>query len=155
MRKKVLNMDYSESFIPAMMDMLARQQGEIFLYEQQHGYSLDDFIPKYMHSDFCNREMDAEFSFFHFKMAESCFPYIQQELRLKQGADTIGDAYWVGMMYRYLVLATGRPSREIVENISYKLNGTEPRSIVVIKKISQTPPKYPRASAQISKKPLS
>lgn len=118
MRKKVLNMDYSESFIPAMMDMLARQQGEIFLYAQQHGYSLDDFIPKYMHSDFCNREMDAEFSFFHFKMAESCFPYIQQELRLKQGADTIGDAYWVGMMYRYLVLATGRPSREIVENIS-------------------------------------
>ena len=44
---------------------------------------------------------------------------------------------------------------EIVDNILYKLNGTEPRSIVVIKKISQTPPKYPRASAQISKKPLS
>ena len=29
------------------------------------------------------------------------------------------------------------------------------RYIILTKKISQTPPKYPRASAQISKKPLS
>lgn len=43
---------------------------------------------------------------------------------------------------------------EIVDNISYKLNGTEPRSIVVIKKISQTPTQFPRKSKKISTKPL-
>ena len=43
---------------------------------------------------------------------------------------------------------------EIVDNISYKLNSTEPRSIVVIKKISQTPTQYPRKSKKISTKPL-
>lgn len=43
---------------------------------------------------------------------------------------------------------------EIIENISYKLNGTEPRSIVVIKKISQTPTQFPRKSKKISTKPL-
>lgn len=43
---------------------------------------------------------------------------------------------------------------EIIDNISYKLNGTEPRSIVVIKKISQTPTQFPRKSKKISTKPL-
>ena len=43
---------------------------------------------------------------------------------------------------------------EIVDNISYKLNGTEPRSIVVIKKISQTPTKYPRKPKKIDTRPL-
>lgn len=43
---------------------------------------------------------------------------------------------------------------EIFDNISYKLNGTEPRSIVVIKKISQTPTQFPRKSKKISTKPL-
>ena len=43
---------------------------------------------------------------------------------------------------------------EIVDNVSYKLNGTEPRSIVVIKKISQTPTQFPRKSKKISTKPL-
>ena len=99
------------------MDLIAKQQGEIFLYAQQNGYNMEDFIPKYMRSDFCNREMDAECSFFHFKMAESCFPYIQQESHLEKGPDGIGDAYWIGMMYRYLVFATGHPSRKILEEI--------------------------------------
>lgn len=36
----------------------------------------------------------------------------------------------------------------------YDLLDSGERSIVLIKKISQTPPKYPRASAQIAKKPL-
>lgn len=43
---------------------------------------------------------------------------------------------------------------EVIDNISYKLNGTEPRSIVVIKKISQTPTQFPRKSKKISTKPL-
>ena len=37
---------------------------------------------------------------------------------------------------------------------TYTLSNGDPRSVVLIKKISQTSPKYPRASAVISKKPL-
>ncbi len=43
---------------------------------------------------------------------------------------------------------------EVVDNISYKLNGTELRSIVIVKKISQTPTQYPRKSKKILTKPL-
>lgn len=38
--------------------------------------------------------------------------------------------------------------------IPYKLPTEEERTIVIIKKISQTPTRYPRSSARISKKPL-
>lgn len=43
---------------------------------------------------------------------------------------------------------------EVVSNVSYKLNGTEPRSIVVVKKISQTPTQFPRKAKNISARPL-
>lgn len=36
----------------------------------------------------------------------------------------------------------------------YNLPGGDPRTLVVLKKVSPTPPKYPRYSAQIAKKPL-
>jgi 16S rRNA (guanine(527)-N(7))-methyltransferase RsmG len=43
---------------------------------------------------------------------------------------------------------------EIIDNVSYKLSNSDPRSIVIIKKISQTPTKYPRKSKKISSQPL-
>lgn len=43
---------------------------------------------------------------------------------------------------------------KIVAEKSFSLSDGGERTIVVIKKISQVPPKYPRISAQIAKKPL-
>jgi 16S rRNA (guanine527-N7)-methyltransferase len=43
---------------------------------------------------------------------------------------------------------------EIVQNTMFDLAENMPRRIVEIKKISQTPTKYPRASAKIASKPL-
>ena len=43
---------------------------------------------------------------------------------------------------------------KIVDEKSFTLSDGGERTIVVIKKISQVPPKYPRVSAQIAKKPL-
>ncbi len=45
-------------------------------------------------------------------------------------------------------------SGKIVDEKSFTLSDGGERTIVVIKKISQVPPKYPRVSAQIAKKPL-
>ncbi len=43
---------------------------------------------------------------------------------------------------------------QVADNISYKLNNTEPRSLVIVNKLSQTPTQYPRKSKKISSKPL-
>ncbi len=43
---------------------------------------------------------------------------------------------------------------EIVEVKQYFLSDMGERNLVIIKKVSPTPPKYPRASAKISKEPL-
>lgn len=43
---------------------------------------------------------------------------------------------------------------ELVSNVSYKLSTGDNRHLVVIKKISQTPTKYPRKSKKIDTKPL-
>ena len=43
---------------------------------------------------------------------------------------------------------------KIVAEKSFSLSDGGERTIVIIKKISQVPPKYPRVSAQIAKKPL-
>ena len=67
-------------------------------------------------------------------------------------------------LFRYLAKSLGDTEQakdaiatlggEVVSNVSYKLNGTEPRSIVVVKKISQTPTQFPRKAKKISAKPL-
>ena len=43
---------------------------------------------------------------------------------------------------------------EFLSKTDFRLNDESERNIVLVKKISQTPPKYPRVSAQIAKKPL-
>lgn len=43
---------------------------------------------------------------------------------------------------------------KIIEEKSFKLSDGGERNIIIIKKISHVPPKYPRVSAQIAKKPL-
>lgn len=43
---------------------------------------------------------------------------------------------------------------EIVANVSYKLPTGDGRSIIIVKKISQTPTKYPRRSKKIAQSPL-
>ena len=43
---------------------------------------------------------------------------------------------------------------EIIEKKTFTLSDGGERNLIIIKKISQTPPKYPRVSAQIAKKAL-
>ena len=43
---------------------------------------------------------------------------------------------------------------ELMDNVSYKLSSGDNRHLVIIKKISQTPTKYPRKSKKIDTKPL-
>lgn len=80
-------------------------------------------------------------------LAEYCLPFVKVGgyfVALKGSNDDTEQA-------KYAIATLGG---EVVSNVSYKLNGTEPRSIVVVKKISQTPTQFPRKAKKISAKPL-
>lgn len=80
-------------------------------------------------------------------LAEYCIPFVKRGgafVALKGSNDDISQA---GDAIKVL-------GGEIESNISYMLNDTEPRTIAVIRKISQTPTQYPRKTKKISVKPL-
>ena len=83
------------------------------------------------------------------KLCEYCLPLVKEGgtfLALK-GADGEAEAEGAAKAIRLLGGTLG-------EIKHYSLPDGDKRALVVIKKTSQTPPKYPRPSAQISKAPL-
>lgn len=80
-------------------------------------------------------------------LSEYCIPFVKEGgafVALKGSNDDVSEAS------NAIELLGGR----LESNISYELGGTEPRTIAVIRKISQTPTQYPRKSKKISTKPL-
>ena len=80
-------------------------------------------------------------------LAEYCLPFV------KVGGYFIalkGSQNEVPAAERAIKLLGG----EVESNVSYKLPNGDPRSIVIIKKISHTPTEYPRITNKITKRPL-
>lgn len=80
-------------------------------------------------------------------LAEYCLPYVRVGgyfIALKGSKDEVPDA----------LRAIEELGGELESNISYKLPNGDPRSVVIIKKISHTSPKYPRVNSKITKSPL-
>jgi 16S rRNA (guanine527-N7)-methyltransferase len=80
-------------------------------------------------------------------LSEYCLPFVKvggKFVALKGSNDEVDSAKG----------AIGALGGEIISNVSYKLPNGDARSIVITKKISQTPTKYPRNSKKISTKPL-
>ncbi len=83
------------------------------------------------------------------KLAEFTLPFVRVggaflAMKSESAAEEVRRAQ------RALTLLGGRAARDTV----YRLTPDVPRRLIVVRKISQTPTKYPRASAQIAKKPL-
>lgn len=79
-------------------------------------------------------------------LAEYCLPFVKVGgyfVALKGSTDDVTGA-------KHAIEELGG---ELVDYVSYKLEN-EQRSIAIVKKISQTPTKYPRKSKKISSKPL-
>ena len=115
-------MNYSD-LSPLIMREIAETQGETFAYAGAMGYNTSLFARYYMKSEFCNKEMDSEYSYFHGKTDTVCFSCIEHEIGKNKllkdaGIETLSAPYWVGAIYRYLTLFTGIPSKEIVDIIS-------------------------------------
>lgn len=80
-------------------------------------------------------------------LCEYCLPFVKTGgmfAALKGSADEAGSAE----------SAVRELGGEIADNVSYKLPSGDKRSIVIIKKISQTPTRYPRKSKKIASRPL-
>lgn len=80
-------------------------------------------------------------------LSEYCIPFVKEGgafVALKGSNDDVSEAC------NAIEVLGGR----LESNISYELGGTEPRTIAVVRKISQTPTQYPRKSKKISTKPL-
>ena len=52
------------------------------------------------------------------------------------------------------IAAFKKLNSELYDDIHYNIHNGDLRNIIIAKKISQVPPKYPRNMGQISKKPL-
>ena len=82
-------------------------------------------------------------------LCEYCLPFVKQggifiAMKGAKAQEEIADAS----------AAIKTLGGKIVEEKSFSLSDGGERTLVIIKKISQIPPKYPRPSAQIAKKPL-
>lgn len=105
----------------------ANTQGHIFEYACDHDYDLEDFVTEYMKSDFCNIEMDAEYSAFQNELDCPCMEVIEKEFSEKNIKIKIDKehhnrycAFYVGFVYRYLQLLSGWSSKELIERIPFK-----------------------------------
>ncbi len=82
-------------------------------------------------------------------LAEYCLPLVKPggvllALKGSSGEDEVSTA-------RNAIALCGGKVEDVLK---YNLPGGDPRTLVIIKKVSQTPTKYPRSSSQISKKSL-
>ncbi len=103
------------------MNIIATKQGELFEYAENKGHNMAGFITQYMLSDFCNKEMDSDYSYFHLKMPEVNYSYVINEIcEVYDDSKDFINAAWVGAIYRYLVFLTGIHSRDIVTMIAPK-----------------------------------
>lgn len=82
-------------------------------------------------------------------LSEYCLPFVKVggvfvAMKSAKAEEEIADAK----------KALGILGGKIIDKITFTLSDGGERTLIVIKKISQTSPKYPRVSAQIAKKPL-
>ena len=102
---------------------ICETQSEIFQLAMDMNLDDDDFIKEYMNSDFCKREMDALYSWFHLADPKDSMDYILREIKPKKNnlhydPDAIE---WIGWMYKYLQLRFEISSREIYTRLPLKI----------------------------------
>ena len=97
-----------------MQEIICQTQGNIFHCANELGYDMDIFVPKYMNSTFCKRQMDSVYSYFQMADAEDCLDYITKEIdvpktkRIKYAPNPMD---WIGYTYRQLAFVLEKTSK--------------------------------------------
>lgn len=97
-------------------------QGRLFKLAQTMDFDDDDFIQKFMHSDFCKRALDQLYSPYQMADPEDVMDETLRFITPKKNAqhydsNTID---WIGYMYRYLHLRLAIPSAVIYDTLPLK-----------------------------------
>lgn len=103
---------------------VCRTQGNIYKLAWERGYDLATFSEKYLASEFCNREMDSEYSSFHFGDAREIMEIVEGVTELQTGDNagiTGSDAAWAGEMYRWLAIHVEITSKELAVRIPFSV----------------------------------
>lgn len=97
-------------------------QGFVFELAQKIGYDINDFVDKFMTSDFCARELDALYSWFQTSEPEDIMDYVLKEIEPEYSSETYSNdkLHWIGYMYRYINLRFGINSSEIYKVLPMK-----------------------------------
>lgn len=98
-------------------------QSRLFMYAVETDFDDDDFVKKYMNSDFCHRHMDALYSHFQLMNPEFIMSYLLDEITLKKNIEhyNVDAIEWIGWMYKYLQLRFEMPSKEIYAMLPLKI----------------------------------
>lgn len=116
--------------------------GEILHFRAEEAAQLEKYREKF---DFATARAVAALPV----LSEYCLPFV------KQGGEFISmKSAEIGEEIKDAKNAINILGGKTEEDILFELVENMPRRIIIIKKNSQTPTKYPRPSAQISKKPL-
>lgn len=101
---------------------VCERQQEFFELIQKRKVNFYTFTPMFLRSDFCNRELDADYSWFH------SVDIMEWEELLMDDCPIIPDIFqkdyipleaagWIGFVYRHLHYATGLSSRELAKRV--------------------------------------
>ena len=105
-----------------MENIICETQGNIFKCANEWKLDMDVFVPKYMKSRFCEKNMDTIYSPFQMADGEECLDFILSEIdvpELKKPKYNMVIAEWVGYTYRQMYYALGKSSKEIIEKVPF------------------------------------
>lgn len=106
-----------------LQEIICQTQGDIFHCANEMYYDMDIFVPHYMNSDFCKRQMDGIYSYFQMADAEDCLDYIFKEIKvpkLREIKYNPNPMNWIGYTYRQLSFVLGKSSAEIYGCIPFE-----------------------------------
>ncbi|MBR3721577.1 MAG: hypothetical protein IKN12_02335 [Selenomonadaceae bacterium] len=103
-------------------DIICETQGEIFKCANEMKLDMDIFVPKYMKSRFCEKNMDTIYSYYQMIDGEISLYYILQEIEvpiLKEAKYNSVVMDWIGFIYRRIYYAAKKNSKEIIEKAPF------------------------------------
>ena len=101
---------------------ICEQQQEFFEDISKNKVDMYTFIPAFLMSDFCNRELDAFYSVYQYSDLGDWEDFLKKEIEITPDLFTkkrisVKISGWLGYTYRYIQIESGLKSRDIIEKI--------------------------------------
>ena len=105
-----------------VQETICQTQGNIFRVACEQRYDMNVFVPSYMNSRFCAKNMDGIWTVYQFADAEECLDFILPEIqppKLDKVVYNPAVMEWIGFTYRQLYLTLNISSKEIYDKVSF------------------------------------